>query len=121
VVSDVFRWELTDPGAKGAPAVDTINNFSALAAGSGGDVLDLRDLLVGESNNAASLDDYLHFEKAGANTVIHISASAEFSANYSVTREVQTIVIAGVDLIGTMNTDAQIIQDLLTKGKLLSD
>jgi hypothetical protein len=34
---------------------------------------------------------------------------------------VQTIVISGVDLVGSMNTDQQIIQDLLNKGKLLAD
>ncbi|MDB5749678.1 MAG: hypothetical protein JWP65_99, partial [Ramlibacter sp.] len=121
LVSDVFKWELADTGAKGAPAVDTVTNFSAVAAGSGGDVLDLRDLLVGENQLSTNLDDYLHFEKSGANTIIHVSASGEFASGYSPTREVQTIVLQGVDLVGTMNTDQQIIQDLLTKGKLLTD
>ncbi|MGV3570176.1 MAG: tandem-95 repeat protein [Ramlibacter sp.] len=119
LVSDVFQWELADTGSKGAPAIDTITNFDA--AVSGGDVLDLRDLLVGENQLSTNLDDYLHFEKSGTNTIVHISASGEFAAGYSAAREVQTIVLQGVDLIGTMNTDQQIIQDLLTKGKLLTD
>ncbi|RYY94484.1 MAG: type I secretion C-terminal target domain-containing protein [Comamonadaceae bacterium] len=63
----------------------------------------------------------MHFEKAGADTVLHVSSVGDFSGGYSATREVQTIVLQGVDLIGTMNTDQQIIQDLLTKGRLLTD
>jgi hypothetical protein len=120
-VSDVFRWSFADAGVKGLPAVDTINNFDNALAGSGGDILDLRDLLVGETSSASSLDDYLHFEITGGDTKIHISAGGEFSAAYSFTREVQTITLVGVDLVGTFNTDAQIIQDLLTRGKLLTD
>jgi Ca2+-binding RTX toxin-like protein len=123
LVSDVFQWELADTGSKGLPAVDTVTNFGAGTAVGGGDVLDLRDLLVGENQFAGTgnLDDYLHFEKSGTNTIVHISASGEFAYGYSAAREVQTIVLQGVDLIGTMNTDQQIIQDLLTKGKLVTD
>ncbi|HEY8358783.1 MAG TPA: type I secretion C-terminal target domain-containing protein, partial [Ramlibacter sp.] len=123
LVSDVFEWELADTGTKGLPAVDTVTNFGAGTAIAGGDVLDLRDLLVGENqvSGTGNLDDYLHFEKSGTNTIVHISASGEFASGYSAAREVQTIVLQGVDLIGTMNTDQQIIQDLLTKGKLLTD
>jgi Ca2+-binding RTX toxin-like protein len=120
-VTDVFRWAFADAGTKGLPALDTINNFDNALAGSGGDILDLRDLLVGETASASSLDDYLHFEITGGDTKIHISAGGEFSATYSTTREVQTITLTGVDLVGVFNTDAQIIQDLLTRGKLLTD
>ncbi|WP_374667907.1 tandem-95 repeat protein, partial [Ramlibacter sp.] len=120
-VSDVFRWELTDTGTKGLPAVDTIVNFDNANAGSGGDVLDLRDILVGETSSASSLDDYLHFEISGADTKIHISSTGEFSASYSATREVQTIVLQGVDLVGTYTTNQEIIQDLLTRGKILTN
>jgi Ca2+-binding RTX toxin-like protein len=123
LVSDVFAWEFADVGAKGVPAVDTLLNFNAATAGTGGDVLDLRDLLAGENHDVGTgnLDDYLHFEKSGSNTIIHVSSTGEFSSGYSASREVQTIVISGVDLVGSMNTDQQIIQDLLAKGKLLAD
>ncbi|MDB5914996.1 MAG: hypothetical protein JWP22_3671, partial [Ramlibacter sp.] len=121
IVSDVFKWELADTGSKGLPAVDTITNFNAAAASAGGDVLDLRDLLVGEHQSTGDLDHFLHFEKAGADTIIHVSSSGEFSAAYLPSREVQTIILQGVDLIGTMNTDQQIIADLLSKSKLVTD
>ncbi|MEJ5992764.1 tandem-95 repeat protein, partial [Ramlibacter sp. PS3R-8] len=123
LVSDVFAWQLADVGAKGVPAMDTLLNFNAATAGTGGDVLDLRDLLAGENHDVGTgnLDDFLQFEKSGSNTIIHVSSTGEFSSGYSASREVQTIVISGVDLVGSMNTDQQIIQDLLAKGKLLAD
>ena len=122
-VSDVFKWELADAGTKGTPAVDTITDFDATAVASGGDALDLRDLLVGENHDVGvgNLANYLHFEKSGANTIVHISSAGDFASGYSASKEVQTVVMQGVDLIGTMNTDQQIIQDLLTKGKLYTD
>src|SRR5205085_6055583 len=48
--SDVFRWELGDAGPVGTPASDVINGFDN--ANYSGDVLDLRDLLVGETHAA---------------------------------------------------------------------
>jgi Ca2+-binding RTX toxin-like protein len=126
LVTDVIQWQLADAGTKGVPATDTITNFGAATAPTGGDVLDLSDLLVGENHNVGTgnLDQYLHFQKSGADTIIHISSLGEFGVStggYALAREVQTIVIQGVDLVGIMNTDQQIIQDLLTKGKLVTD
>jgi Ca2+-binding RTX toxin-like protein len=121
LVTDVFRWELADAGIKGTPAVDTVNNFSTGTAASGGDVLDLRDLLVGDLASNGNLDAYLHFEKIGADTLLHISNTGAFASGYSATREVQTIVLTGVDLVGAFTTDQLVIQDLMTKGKLLTD
>jgi Ca2+-binding RTX toxin-like protein len=127
-VVDTFRWEFADAGSKGLPAVDTINGFddtNVTGGGTvGGDVLDLRDLLVGEDRaglTGGNLDDFLHFSITGGTTRVHISASGDFSASYSPTREVQTIVLQGVDLVDSRTTDLQIIQDLLTRGKLVTD
>jgi hypothetical protein len=122
LVTDVFKWELADIGNKGAPASDVVKNFDNQAAGSGGDVLDLRDLLIGE-HSATNLDDFLHFELSGANTIVHVSATGEFASGYNAAKEVQTITLENTDLFaaGTLNTDQQIINDLLTKGKLITD
>jgi Ca2+-binding RTX toxin-like protein len=122
LVTDVFKWELADIGTKGAPASDVVKNFDNQAAGSGGDVLDLRDLLIGE-HSATNLDDFLHFELSGANTIVHVSATGEFATGYNAAKEVQTITLENTDLFaaGTLNTDQQIINDLLTKGKLITD
>lgn len=133
---DVFVWELGDQGAAGAPAVDTIQFFSTAAAGnngSGGDVLDLRDLLQGESvgpsNSAGNLADYLHFEVSGGNTIIHISHTGGFGADshniggsFTSSAETQKIVLEGVNLqtnYAGATTDQQIITQLLNNNKLI--
>jgi Ca2+-binding RTX toxin-like protein len=126
--ADVFKWELADAGAAGSPAVDTITDFEAFTAG---EVLDLRDLLVGESATAASLDNYLHFEVTGGNTIIHISSSGGFgdnnnisigSAGISTATETQQIVLQGIDATAMgFTTDQQIIQALLDNNKLVTD
>jgi hypothetical protein len=121
--ADIFKWELNDGGTQGAPAIDTITDFDSTAAS---DKLDLRDLLVGESHlgvDPGNLSDYLHFETSGSDTVIQISSSGGFSGGYSAGVTDQTIILNGVDLTGggTLSADQQIIQDLLSKGKLITD
>ena len=126
--SDVFEWHLGDAGKTGMPAIDTIKDFNLAPVAGAGDMLDLRDLLVGEG--AGNLTSFLHFEKLGADTVVHISTTGGFATDaHSVGApsavvsgaENQKIVLAGVDMIGIHTTDQQVIQDLLTKGKLHTD
>ena len=121
--SDVFKWEFADKGAKGAPATDTITDFNVAPVASGGDVLDLRDLLTAENHavGTGNLASYLHFEKSGANTVVHVSSTGEFAAGFNAAKEVQTITLTGVDLIGTSTNDQQVIQSLLNNNKLITD
>jgi Ca2+-binding RTX toxin-like protein len=123
---DVFKWELGDQGSKGAPASDVIQDWDNADANVltsvGGDVLDLRDLLQGE-HSPGNLDDFLHFELSGGNTIVHISATGEFATGYNPAKEVQAITLLNTDLFGAgaLNTDQQIIQDMLNKGKLITD
>jgi Ca2+-binding RTX toxin-like protein len=121
--ADVFKWELADKGNKGSPAQDRITDFDPAAFSSGGDVLDLRDLLSGENHDVGTgnLENYLHFEKLGNDTVIHISSNGEFVSGFNPSKDVQTITLTNVDLIGSFNNDQAIIQDLLTKQKLITD
>ncbi|TAG82117.1 MAG: midcut-by-XrtH protein [Burkholderiales bacterium] len=135
---DVFVWRLGDQGATGAPALDTINHFATAAAGSntsGGDVLDLRDLLQGEavgpSNGAGNLANYLHFEIVSGNTVIYVSHLGGFAgdshvvgAGYTTSAETQRITLVGVNLLSLYSgaiTDQQIITQLLNNNKLIVD
>jgi Ca2+-binding RTX toxin-like protein len=135
---DVFTWSLGDQGVAGAPAVDTVQNFAKVAPNNnhnGGDVLDLRDLLIGEhvgANNAVgNLADYLHFEISGSDTIIHVSHTGGFSADshtlgagYTSSAETQKIVLGGVDLqshYSGATTDQQIITQLLNNNKLITD
>ena len=137
---DVFRWQLADKGAAGAPARDVISDFDN--ASYSGDVLDLRDLLVGEThaanvvslpgaigtNNAitvtadtGNLGSFLHFSLVGGNTVVEISSTGGFSGGYQSTAVDQVITLSGVNLIGSFTTDNQVLNDLLKRGKLVTD
>ncbi|CAB3923074.1 hypothetical protein LMG1861_05571 [Achromobacter piechaudii] len=113
--SDTFKWELNDQGSVGAPAVDTIKDFSTATVANGGDVLDLKDLLIGEKDG--TLTQYLNIHKDGNNTVIDINTKGQIGQGAD-----QKIVLENVDLTGngTMSNQA-IINDLLQKGKLNVD
>jgi Ca2+-binding RTX toxin-like protein len=114
--ADVFAWTLTDRGASGSPATDVVTDFNNAA---GGDVLDLRDLLVGES--ASNLANYLHFSTSGSNTTISISSAGGFSSGFSNGAVDQVITLQNVNLVGSLGTDQAVIADLLNRGKLLTD
>ncbi|HYW58208.1 MAG TPA: type I secretion C-terminal target domain-containing protein [Polaromonas sp.] len=121
-------------GTARGPVTDTITDFNLATRAAGGDVLDLRDLLVGESVGTLlgqdNLANFLHFEKSGADTIVHISTTGGFASDPHAVgapsgvvsaAEDQRIVLSGVDMIGSFTTDQQVIQDMLTKGKLNTD
>ncbi len=115
--ADVFQWSLADAGTAGTPADDVITDFDAATSS---DKLDLRDLLQAET--AGTLTNYLHFEQSGTDTVIQISSAGGFTGGaYSAGATDQTITLNGIDLVGTYGTDANIIQNLLNQGKLITD
>lgn len=126
--NDVFKWALADAGTTGAPAVDVITDFNTAA---NTDKLDLRDLLPDGLTTPTTLDNYLHFEYTGGNTIVHISTTGGFgdgnavgvgSPGISVASETQQIVLSGVNLTtGGLTTDQQIIQNLITNQKLITD
>jgi hypothetical protein len=121
--ADVFAWKFGDQGSPGTPAVDRITDFDNVP-GDMNNKLDLRDLLQGENHasGTGNLANFLHFEKSGSDTIVHVSSSGAFSSGYSASNENQTIILQNVDLsAGGLNTDQLIIQDLLNKGKLQTD
>jgi len=134
--ADVFAWNFADRGAAGTPAVDTISDFSVAAPASGGDLLDLRDLLQGETHagtDPGNLERYLDFDTTSTpgSTIIHVSTNGGFTpgSGWSAGQagsEDQRIVLSGVDLrsalgLGSGATDNQIITNLLQQGKLITD
>jgi hypothetical protein len=122
--ADTFRWALADKGAVGTPDIDKITDFNSASYNAGGDRLDLRDLLQSENHNVGSgnLTQYLHFEKSGTDTIIHVSSAGSFTGVFNANGDDQRIVLAGVDLTSNGSlADAAIIQDLLNKGKLITD
>ncbi len=116
--ADVFRWELADAGTVATPAVDTVTDFDTV---DNSDKLDLRDLLQGESHagaDAGNLAEYLHFSyNAGTGTTV-LEVKSQGAA---MTGPDQIINLSGVDLVTGHTSDQQIIQDLLSKGKLITD
>jgi hypothetical protein len=126
---DTFIFALGANGTPGTPHVETISAFNSNAASSGGDVLNLADLLSGISSSAtaATLSNYLHFTEVsngsgGYTTTVHISSSGAFASGYSAAQETLQIVLTNADLLhsaGVLQTDAQIIQSLLTQHKLV--
>jgi hypothetical protein len=74
-----------------------------------------------------NLDHYLHFTYSGGNTTIQISSAGAFAGSGVVNGSVgantidQTIVLQGVNLTSGFTTDTQIINDLLQRGKLITD
>jgi Ca2+-binding RTX toxin-like protein len=131
--ADVFAWSLADRGTSGAPPTDTIADFSVAAVSAGGDLLDLRDLLQGETRTGGTgnLDNYLDFDttSSAGNTIIRISSSGGFTGGvYNAGAEDQRIVLTGVDVrsaatfgLSASATDSQIIAELLNRGKLVTD
>jgi Ca2+-binding RTX toxin-like protein len=129
--SDTFAWVLADKGTAGTPAVDVVQDFSLAAASANGDVLDLRDLLVAEntSGGVGNLQNYLDFDttSVAGQTTIRISSTGGFTGGtYAAGAEDQRITLTGVDLRAGLGllasaTDNQIIQELLTRNKLVVD
>jgi T1SS-143 domain-containing protein len=114
--SDVFQWTLVDRGAPGAAPIDTITDFNN---GANGDSLDLRDLLVGETS--VNLSNYLHFSTSGGNTTVAISTTGGFSGGFNAAAVDQAIQISGLNLVGSFASDSAVINDLLFRGKLITD
>jgi|GEM_PF-1891927 len=119
--SDTFRWEFNDQGTTASPAVDRIKDFSMDKASAGGDVLDLKDLLVGETDG--NLTKYLNFKQDPANsnnTILEINTKGQIGQGAD-----QKIVLEGVNLThdgdGHPLSNQAIINDLLQKGKLNVD
>lgn len=120
--TDVFRWEKGDQGTVAAPVRDSVTDFDPRTPSAGGDVIDLRDLLIGEGaigTNPGNLANYLHFEYNGADTILSISSNGGFGSRTSAAD--QQIVFQNVNLLGNATSDQDIIANLLKSKTLLVD
>jgi Ca2+-binding RTX toxin-like protein len=115
--SDAFKWSLSDTG------FDTITDFNLAPVASGGDVLDLSDLLVDESATATSLDSYLSFgENSLGQTVITVDANAGAAGGTGQTITLENIQFEALQTyVGGLGDDAAIISRLLEDGNLKTD
>ncbi|MCX8520282.1 MAG: type I secretion C-terminal target domain-containing protein, partial [Rhodoferax sp.] len=85
--TNTFVWKLGDQGSAATPATDTVMDFKL---GTGGDVLDLRDLLQSEhavtgAGTAAVLQNYLHFSEASGDVLLSVSHQASGPAAQTIT------------------------------------
>ncbi len=118
--ADVFKWSLGDGGAPALPARDVIGDFDKAAISLGGDVLDVRDVLQGETS--ANIACYLNFQKSGTDTLVSMSAHGGYvNGAYSLAATTQQVVLTGVDMVTGQGTNAQIINSLLAQQKLIID
>ncbi len=102
------------------PSTDMISDFNKAPVAAGGDVLNLKELLTGESSIQGSLDNYLNFTQTGANTTLVIDSTG--SGNFA--SPTQTIVFQNVDLMhngGTPLSNIQVIDSLVQNGNLVVD
>ncbi|MBI5924119.1 MAG: VWA domain-containing protein [Aquabacterium sp.] len=120
--ADVFVWHFADPGTSAASrAVDTIKDFSL----ADGDKLDLRDLLQGE--HTGNLQNYLEFDTSTANTIIKVSPAGAFLLGFATNAaETERIVLENVNVrtgfgLSNLASDQDVINKMLTQGKLLVD
>ncbi|WP_284335176.1 type I secretion C-terminal target domain-containing protein, partial [Comamonas sp. NoAH] len=118
---DIFLWKAGDAGTVAAPAKDVVKDFGmATGSANGKDVLDLSDLLQGETG--ADLTKFLHFstETSGSqtHTVIKVSTTGVLGAGGS--NFDQQITLENVNLV-TGNDQNQLINDLIQQGKLRVD
>jgi len=114
VGAEVFKWTLDSHGTVANPAKDTVNGFNS------NDVLDLRDLLQGEShtgNSAGNLSSYLNFTYDS----VHNTTTINVSSHANGTTGVDQIITVSGNLVNGATTNDQIIQNLLTSGKLITD
>ena len=125
VGADTFSWQLSDTHAAGIE-IDQVNDFET---SENGDVINLKDLLNGESHDPESLVNYLHFSVEGGKTTMYVSADGQFTEHEVgsgdksalLSQTTQQIEFIGVDLTAGSMSDAQVIQNLLSQNKLITD
>jgi VCBS repeat-containing protein len=118
--ADTFAWKLGEQGSTPPPAVDRVD-FKVTQ----GDVLDLKDLLQGES--ATNLGSYLRFGVESGKVVLSVdhdgsSASSPFAATQKIVLDNYTTLNALKTDLGALSTsDADLISKLLDNGNLKTD
>ncbi|MCF5847026.1 VWA domain-containing protein, partial [Aeromonas veronii] len=108
---DTFKWGAGDVGG-----TDVIKDFTT---GTGGDVLDISELLTGEHANKNSLDAYLTFSSGPGSGKSTLTIDLDGSGGSSTTHVIR---FDSIDLtLGGTRNDQTIIEDLLNQGNLKVD
>ncbi|MGN5221379.1 retention module-containing protein [Aeromonas veronii] len=111
VGKDTFKWMAGDVGG-----TDVIKDFTT---GTGGDVLDISELLTGEHANKNSLDAYLTFSSGPGSGKSTLTIDLDGSGGSSTTHVIR---FDSIDLtLGGTRNDQTIIEELLNQGNLKVD
>ncbi|MBC7620265.1 MAG: type I secretion C-terminal target domain-containing protein [Candidatus Saccharibacteria bacterium] len=114
--ADVFRWRFGETGA------DVIQDFNLAPVAKGGDMLDLKDLLVGEHATASSLESFLHFSaNANGQAVITVDAHGVPAVGAVQTITLENEQFAALQTYAGGSSDAAILTKLLGDGHLKTD
>ncbi|MEQ5854262.1 Ig-like domain-containing protein [Halomonas sp. EF61] len=109
--ADTFAFESGDAGSDGAPAIDTIADFTLGSFGSddNADRLDFSDLL--DDAPDADVSDYLFARQSGSDTLLSLNTGGDI--NVGGTNADQTIVLHDVSMGGATSDNflQQLIQD----------
>ena len=127
--TNTFVWLLGDQGTTTTPAVDVITDFKLAPVANGGDVLNLKDLLVGEhdgsvSSNPSNLSQFLHFADVGGHAVLeinHLGATPATTPDQTIVFSNYASVSALATALGALTTDADIIAKLIANSNLKVD
>jgi Ca2+-binding RTX toxin-like protein len=116
--ADTFKWSLGDQGSTTTPAVD-ITDFKA----SEGDVLDLHDLLHGDT--PSTLGQYLDFGVEGGKLVLSVdhNGGTTFEATQKIVLDnyASTDALAADLGLSSGLSDADIISKMIDNGNLKTD
>jgi hypothetical protein len=120
--ADVFKWSLAETGA------DIIKDFNLVKVANGGDSLDLKDLLVGESaTDATNLDAHLNFSANAADqTLITVDANGAAAGGTGQTITLENVSFASLQAHAAYSgsaggdSDVAIITKLLADGNLVT-
>jgi hypothetical protein len=114
--ADVFKWSLGETGS------DVIKDFNLTPVTAGGDALDLKDLLTGESANADSLAAYLHFSAVGATgTLITVDTNGAAAGGAGQTITLENVSFASLQAHAAYSGSAGSASDVAVITKLLAD
>jgi len=122
--ADTFKWNLNDQGTTVTPAADGVMDFSVAQ----GDVLDLRDLLVGEHSTAGgtyNLTQFMQFSEVGGKLVLSVDhdGGGVFTATQTIIMDnfATKDALAAVLGLGAGSADATILNKMIVDGQLKTD
>jgi Ca2+-binding RTX toxin-like protein len=107
--ADTFKWSAADSGG-----IDVVTDFTK---GAGGDALDIKDLLTGDTPATLVSGGFMSLSFADGDTTITVDSNGSTAGGTT-----QTIVLQGVDLsVGGTISPAEIVTQLLADGNLQTD